>query len=94
MGATLNKAELVEHVATSADISKASAARAVEAVLAGITQSLRNAEPVAIAGFGTFDVRERSARTGRNPKTGEALAIDAARVPTFRAGKSLRDAIN
>ena len=90
----MNKAELVEHVATSADISKASAARAVEAVLAGITQSLRNAEPVAIAGFGTFDVRERAARTGRNPKTGAALAIDAARVPTFRAGKSLRDAIN
>ncbi len=90
----MNKAELVEHVATAADISKASAARAVDAVITGISAALRDAEPVVIAGFGTFVVRARAARTGRNPKTGEALQIEAARIPAFRAGKALRDAIN
>ena len=90
----LNKAELIEHVATTADISKASAARAVDAMLEGIGKALREAEQVAIAGFGTFDVRARAARMGRNPKTGEALSIAAARIPTFKAGKALRDSIN
>ncbi len=90
----MNKSELVDHVAESADISKAAATRAVESALEAITQSLRNGEPVGLVGFGTFLVRERAARAGRNPKTGEAIQIAAAKVPAFKAGKALKDALN
>ena len=90
----MNKSELVDHVAESADISKAAATRAVESALEAITQSLSNGEPVALVGFGTFSVRERAARAGRNPKTGEAIQIAAAKVPAFKAGKALKDALN
>ena len=92
-GKKLNKSELVDHVAESADIPKATAARAVEAAIEGITSSLSNGESVALVGFGTFLVRER-ARAGRNPKTGEAIQIAAAKVPAFKAGKALKDALN
>ena len=93
-GKKLNKSELVDHVAESADIPKATAARAVEAAIEGITSSLSDGESVALGGFGTFLVRERAARAGRNPKTGEAIQIAAAKVPAFKAGKALKDALN
>jgi DNA-binding protein HU-beta len=90
----VNKSDLIDHIAEAADISKASAARALDAALDAITGSLRQAEPVALVGFGTFSVRERAARTGRNPQTGAEIAIAEARIPVFKPGKSLKDALN
>jgi DNA-binding protein HU-beta len=90
----MNKSELIEAVAESADLSKASATRAVDAVLDSISGSLKSGDQVAIAGFGTFLVRERAARTGRNPQTGETINIAAAKVPSFKPGKALKDAVN
>jgi DNA-binding protein HU-beta len=90
----MNKSELVDAVASSADLSKAAAARAVDGVVEAITQALREGDQVSIVGFGTFLVRERGARTGRNPKTGEAIEISASKVPSFKAGKALKDAVN
>lgn len=90
----MNKSDLIDHIAEAADISKASAARALDAALDAITGSLRQAEPVALVGFGTFSVRERAARTGRNPQTGAEIAIAEARIPVFKPGKSLKDALN
>ena len=90
----MNKGDVIEKVAETTGLSKADAARAVDAVLAAISGSLASGESVAIAGFGTFDVRERAARTGRNPKTGEALQIAASKAPGFKAGKALKDAVN
>ena len=90
----MNKTELVDKIAESADISKASAARALESMLDAITSSLKDADPVALVGFGTFTVKERAARTGRNPQTGAPIAIKAARVPGFKPGKALKDALN
>ena len=90
----MNKTELVDHIAEAADISKASAARALDATLDAITESLKQADPVALVGFGTFTVRERAARTGRNPQTGAPIEIAAAKVPAFKPGKQLKDALN
>ena len=90
----VNKAELVEAVAESADLSKAAASRALDAMLGRITKALQDGDQVALIGFGTFAVKERSARTGRNPRTGEAINIDAAKVPGFKPGKALKDAVN
>ena len=90
----MNKTDLIEHVAESADLSKADAARAVDAVIASITKALKSGDSVTIVGFGTFQVRERAARTGRNPKTGDAIKIDASKNPAFKAGKALKDAVN
>ncbi len=90
----MNKAELIDAVAENADISKAVAARAVDTVLESITATLKNGEQVALIGFGTFSVKDRAARTGRNPRTGEPLEIPAAKVPSFKAGKALKDAVN
>jgi len=90
----VNKAELIDAVAENADISKAAAARAVDTVLESITTTLKNGEQVALIGFGTFSVKDRAARTGRNPRTGEPLEIPAAKVPSFKAGKALKDAVN
>ncbi|NIP71908.1 MAG: HU family DNA-binding protein [Gammaproteobacteria bacterium] len=90
----MNKAELIEAVAASADLSKAAATRAVDAVFDAVTNSLKGGDQVTIVGFGTFQVRERAARTGRNPRTGETLNIAAAKVPSFKAGKALKDAVN
>lgn len=90
----MNKTELIDRIAESADISKASAARALDAALDAITASLRQADPVVLVGFGTFTVKERAARTGRNPQTGATIEIKAARVPGFKAGKALKDALN
>jgi len=90
----VNKTELIDRIAESADISKASAGRALDAALDAITDSLKQADPVALVGFGTFTVRERAARTGRNPQTGAAIQIAAAKVPAFKPGKALKDALN
>ena len=90
----MNKGDVIEKVAETTGLSKADAARAVDAVLSAISGSLASGESVAIAGFGTFDVRERAARTGRNPKTGETLQIAASKAPGFKAGKALKDAVN
>lgn len=90
----MNKSDLIDHIAEAADISKASAARALDAALDAITGSLRQAEPVALVGFGTFSVRERAARTGRNPQTGAEIEIAEARIPVFKPGKALKDALN
>ena len=90
----MNKTELIDQIAESADISKASAARALESMLDAITTALKAADPVVLVGFGTFAVKERAARTGRNPQTGEPIEIRAARVPGFKAGKALKDALN
>ena len=90
----MNKTELIEHIALQADISKAAAARAVDAMMAGVTQSLKKGEPVSLVGFGTFVVSARAAREGRNPRTGEPVHIRAARLPRFRPGKVLLDSLN
>lgn len=90
----MNKADLIEAVADATDLNKAAAARAVEAVLNGITEALKKGEQVALVGFGTFEVRERAARTGRNPQTGATIDIKAAKAPAFKAGKALKDAVN
>ncbi len=90
----MNKAELIDRMAASADISKASATRALDAMLDAVTESLKEPEQVALVGFGTFAVKERAARTGRNPQTGESIQIAAARIPTFKPGKALKDALN
>ena len=93
-GIPMNKAELIDAVAVDADISKASAARAVDSLVAAITSSLKSGESVTLVGFGTFSVRERPARSGRNPRTGETIQIDASSMPVFKAGKALKDAVN
>jgi DNA-binding protein HU-beta len=90
----MNKAELVDAVASSANLSKADAGRAVDAVIESVTGALQSGEQVAVVGFGTFSVKSRAARTGRNPRTGEAIQIAASKVPGFKAGKALKDAVN
>lgn len=90
----MNKSELIQAVADSASISKSTAGKAVDAVIDNIKKSLANDDAVTLIGFGTFSVRERAARTGRNPRTGERLEIKAAKVPIFKAGKALKDAVN
>lgn len=89
----MNKSELIEHIATQADISKASAARALDAVIDGVLTSLKHGEPVSLVGFGTFSVTRREARDGRNPRTGAPIKIKSAKLPRFRAGKALKDAL-
>ena len=90
----MNKSELIEQMATSADISKASAGRALDAALSAVTVALKKGQLVTLVGFGTFYVGKRAARTGRNPRTGESIKIKAAKSPKFRAGKALKDAVN
>jgi DNA-binding protein HU-beta len=90
----MNKSELVEAVADYADLTRAAAARAVDAVLSNVTTALKQGDQVTLVGFGTFEVRSRKARTGRNPQTGEEIKIKASKSPTFKAGKALKDAVN
>jgi DNA-binding protein HU-beta len=90
----VNKTELIEHIALHADISKAAAARALESTIGAVKTTLKNGGSVSLVGFGTFDVGTRAARVGRNPRTGAALKISAAKVPKFRPGKALKDALN
>lgn len=90
----MNKSELIEAIAKNADLSKAAAGRALDAVLAAVQQTLKKGNSVTLVGFGTFYVGKRAARSGRNPRTGATIKIKAAKVPKFRAGKALKDAIN
>ncbi len=90
----MNKGELIDAVAAAANLSKADASRAVEAVLDSITGALKNGDQVSLIGFGTFGVKRREARTGRNPQTGAPIQIAASNVPGFKAGKGLKDAVN
>jgi DNA-binding protein HU-beta len=93
-GAGVNKTELIDHIAQSAEISKAAAGRSLEAVIGAVKTTLKKNGTVTLVGFGTFSVGKRNARTGRNPRTGDAIKIKAAKVPKFRPGKGLKDAIN
>nr|WP_205744025.1 nucleoid-associated protein HU-beta [Grimontia sedimenti] len=90
----VNKSQLIDKIAENADLSKASAGRALDALIEAVSDSLKDGDQVALVGFGTFSVRERSARTGRNPQTGAEIKIAAAKVPGFKAGKALKDAVN
>ncbi|WP_148253911.1 HU family DNA-binding protein [Aidingimonas lacisalsi] len=90
----MNKSELIEAIAASADIPKAAASRALDAMVESVTDSLKKGDSVSLVGFGTFSVKERAARTGRNPQTGETIQISAAKVPNFKAGKALKDSVN
>ncbi|HEX6593457.1 MAG TPA: HU family DNA-binding protein [Bacillota bacterium] len=89
----MNKSDLVTAVAEKSELSKKDAAKAVDAVLESITDSLQVGEKVQLIGFGNFEVRERAARKGRNPQTGEEIEIPASKVPAFKAGKALREAV-
>ncbi|RKF20390.1 HU family DNA-binding protein [Alginatibacterium sediminis] len=90
----MNKAQLVDKIAEQADISKAAATRALDGFIDAISDTLKAGDTVSLVGFGSFLVRERSARTGRNPQTGAEIQIAAAKVPAFKAGKALKDAVN
>lgn len=90
----MNKTELIEHIATQSDISKAAATRALEAMIGAVKTTLKKGGSVSLVGFGTFDVTKRAARSGRNPRTGETIKIKSAKVPKFRPGKALKDALN
>jgi DNA-binding protein HU-beta len=93
-GTFVNKSRLIDAIARHADISKAAAGRALDATLAAVRGSLKKGEIVTLVGFGSFYVGKRTARAGRNPRTGAAIKIRAAKVPKFRAGKALKDALN
>jgi DNA-binding protein HU-beta len=90
----VNKADLVDAIAANADINKSDAGRALDAVLEGITDALKRGDQVSLVGFGTFSVKHRAGREGRNPQTGETIMIKASNVPGFKAGKALKDAVN
>jgi DNA-binding protein HU-beta len=90
----MNKTEIIDNIAKSADISKAAAGRALDSTVAAIKTALKKGGMITLVGFGTFYVGKRAARTGRNPRTGAAIKIKAAKVPKFRAGKALKDAVN
>ncbi|HLQ86791.1 MAG TPA: HU family DNA-binding protein [Salinisphaeraceae bacterium] len=90
----MNKTELVDEVAAKADLSKADATRAVDSFLEAVTGALQKGDKVSLVGFGVFSVRERAARQGRNPKTGQSITIPAGKTPGFKAGKALKDAVN
>ena len=90
----MNKSELIDAIAASADISKAAAGRALDGMIESVTNALKEGDQVSLIGFGTFQVKDRAAREGRNPKTGETIQIAAAKVPSFKAGKALKDAVN
>lgn len=90
----MNKSELIDAIATSADISKSAAGRALDGAMEAVKKALKKGEMVTLVGFGSFYVGKRKARDGRNPRTGETIKIKAARVPKFRAGKALKDAVN
>jgi DNA-binding protein HU-beta len=90
----VNKNEIIDHISGSADISKAAAGRALDATVAAIKTAMKKGSMVTLVGFGTFYVGKRAARAGRNPRTGAVIRIKAAKVPKFRAGKALKDAVN
>ena len=89
----MNKSELIDAVSAKAGLTKADTDRAFKAFVEVITESMAKGETIALVGFGTFLVRERQARSGRNPRTGETISIESAKIPTFKAGKALKDAV-
>lgn len=93
-GEEMNKSELIEYIAGCADLTKASAGRALDALIEGVTETLQKGGEVSLTGFGTFAVGKRAERMGRNPRTGEEITIKSARTPKFRPGKILKDALN
>ena len=90
----MNKSELIDAIAAATDLSKAASGRALDATVESITKELQDNGQVSLVGFGTFSVKARAARTGRNPQTGETINIKAANIPSFKAGKGLKDAVN
>jgi DNA-binding protein HU-beta len=90
----MNKSELIEAVASAADLTKADAGRAIDATVAAIANTLSKGDSLSLIGFGTFSISHRAARAGRNPRTGETIQIKAAKLPKFKAGKALKDAVN
>ncbi|MEN8178416.1 MAG: HU family DNA-binding protein [Pseudomonadota bacterium] len=90
----MNKAELIDAMADAADISKAAASRALDGMVEAVTAAMKEGDQVSLIGFGTFSVKERAARQGRNPQTGETIQIKASNIPSFKAGKALKDAVN
>jgi DNA-binding protein HU-beta len=90
----VNKSELIDHIAKQADISKAAAGRALEALIGGVKSTLKKSGTVSIVGFGSFSITKRAARSGRNPRTGATIKIKSAKVPKFKPGKALKDAVN
>ncbi len=90
----MNKAEFVNAVSDAAELSKADAAKALDGIIKVIRKTLKAGDDVSLVGFGTFTVRKRAARTGRNPQTGATIKIKASKVPAFKAGKALKDALN
>ncbi len=93
-GSNMNKSELIEAIAAASDLPKAAAGRALDAMTDTITKALTEEDQVVLVGFGTFSVKDRAARTGRNPQTGEPIEIAAAKIPSFKPGKALKDAVN
>ncbi|KAF3977563.1 MAG: HU family DNA-binding protein [Methylococcales symbiont of Iophon sp. n. MRB-2018] len=90
----MNKSELIDAIANNAELSRADAGRALDGFLSAVTDGLSNGDSVALVGFGTFSVKDRAERKGRNPQTGAEITIKAAKIPSFKAGKSLKDAVN
>jgi DNA-binding protein HU-beta len=90
----VNKSELIDAIVESADLSKQQATKALEAVLGSVSGALSDGDQVVLVGFGTFSVKERAARTGRNPRTGDPIEIAAAKIPSFKPGKALKDVVN
>jgi DNA-binding protein HU-beta len=90
----MNKGDLISALADSAELSKADAGRALDAMVTVVKKALKKGDTVSLVGFGTFSVRKRAARVGRNPRTGENIKIKASKTPTFKAGKALKDAVN
>lgn len=90
----MNKSELIDRIAEAANLTKADAGRALDATVGAVTEALKSGDAVTLVGFGTFAVKERAARTGRNPQTGKEIQIAASKTPAFKAGKSLKDAVN
>jgi len=90
----VNKSDLIDAIATSADLPKAAAGRALDATIEAVTEALKKGDQVSLVGFGTFSVKHRAERTGRNPQTGAELTIAASNIPSFKAGKALKDAVN
>ena len=90
----MNKSDLIDAIATSADLPKAAAGRALDATIEAVTEALKKGDQVSLVGFGTFSVKHRAERTGRNPQTGAELTIAASNIPSFKAGKALKDAVN
>jgi DNA-binding protein HU-beta len=90
----MNKSELIDAIAGKSGLTKADAGRALDGFIQSVEEALKNGDSVALVGFGTFEVKERAERKGRNPQTGEEITIKAAKIPSFKAGKSLKDAVN